>query len=152
MWRVPILACAMMFVACSASGAKPDGCQPSITEADPLQATEVRADASDGREVWALIFNGWELGFGVELRMPVGQEVKIVWRVPGEGDVSFHADGPDGEGVEPVWGPDRHLGSNWERPGDEYGTGWLIPSAGCWTLTVERGGAGASIGATMFEE
>ena len=36
--------------------------------------------------------------------------------------------------VPSSWGPDRHLGSNWNRPGAEWGTGFTFPVAGCWDL------------------
>ena len=124
-------------------------CQPAITESGSIGA-EVRAESPDEIEVWALIFNTWNLPYGDPLKIPANQEVKIVWRITGDGEVSFEAVGPDGISITPDWGPDRHLGSNWKRPGDEWGTGWTFPEAGCWTLLVERGNDLATISADVF--
>jgi hypothetical protein len=61
----------------------------------------------------------------------------------GSGDLAISATGPNGTVVEPIWGPERHGGSTWERPGDEWGTGWIFPSPGCWTVNAKRtGGSG----------
>ncbi|MDX6324409.1 MAG: hypothetical protein QOK15_763, partial [Nocardioidaceae bacterium] len=40
----------------------------------------------------------------------------------------------------PVWGPEAHSGSNWARPGEEWGTGFVFPTTGCWDLHVRSGG------------
>ncbi|MFG1925034.1 hypothetical protein [Cryptosporangium sp. NPDC048952] len=61
-----------------------------------------------------------------------GAEVKIVWSMPGSGDFAIRAVGATT--VEPVWGPDVHL-----DPPDEWGTGWVFPSPGCWTFEARRG-------------
>ncbi len=82
-----------------------------------------RQGAGDGATLWALLF----------LKEPVltaGTEVKVVWRMTGSGRFAISATGPDGATIEPVWGPDAHGGSNWGRPGEEWGTGWVFPHAG----------------------
>jgi len=87
-----------------------------------------------GMTVWALPF----------LTEPVyrhGKELKVVWRITGTGDPVFTATGPAGATVKPTWGPEQHSSSNWEKPGDEYGTGWVFPAAGCWTVRIVRGEA-----------
>lgn len=66
------------------------------------------------------------------------QEIKVVWRMTGSGDLSINATGPDGKVLKPEWGPESHGSSNWDRPGDEWGTGWVFPSAGCWTINATR--------------
>lgn len=122
-------------------------CEPSLTELDPLLGIEVHADGPDEVEGWALVFNTWDLAPGEPLTIPTGKEAKIVWRLTGDGDLSFRAIGPKGEVENLVWGPEQHGGSNWERPGEEWGTGWLLPATGCWTLEVTRGAAVLSISA-----
>lgn len=117
-----------------------DRCRPAVTEADPLLSAEAQATTSDGIEAWALIFNSWPLPRGTPARIPVGVEAKIVWRVTGQGDAVFDAVGPEGDMLSPDWGPAPHLGSNWARPGDEWGTGWIFPEPGCWTFRVRRAG------------
>ncbi|WP_157018075.1 hypothetical protein [Cryptosporangium arvum] len=38
--------------------------------------------------------------------------------------------------IGPAWGPEPH-----REPPDEWGTGWVFPSARCWTFVVTRGAA-----------
>jgi len=95
---------------------------------DPLPE---RQGAGDGATLWALFFPT-----GPEVT--AGKEIKVVWRMTGSGDFTISAEGPDGAVLKPVWGPEPHGGSNWERPGDEWGTGWIFPTAGCWTVSAKR--------------
>ena len=124
-------------------------CQATLTEAGGI-GSEARADSNDGFEVWALIFNTWNLPYGDPVTIPAQREVKIVWRATGEGDLSLEAIGPDNAIAVPDWGPEAHLGSNWDRPGDEWGTGWTLPDAGCWTFRVTRGNQTATLTADVF--
>jgi hypothetical protein len=91
---------------------------------------------SDG-ELWALLF--FE-------KAQTTAEVKIVWRMTGT-DELFTVQGrhDDGTVILPSWGPEYHEGSNWDRPGDEWGTGFQFPKSGCWTLTATRGTASGEI-------
>ena len=127
-----------------------DSCHPTTTEAETGVGAEARADSTDGNEVWALFFNDWPLPPGGAVRIPVEKEVKIVWRSTGEGTFRIEADGPDGASIQPTWGPELHGGSNWERPGDEWGTGWIFPSTGCWTLKMTRDDIAAEMVAEVF--
>jgi hypothetical protein len=82
-------------------------------------------------EVWALLFFD---------KAQAEQELKIVWKITGtDGELTVQARGEDGTVLSPVWGPEAHEGSNWNRPGDEWGTGFNFPEPGCWTLTATRG-------------
>jgi len=63
---------------------------------------------------------------------------KIVIRMTGSGPLHIEADGPRGGTVHPYFGPEPHTGSNWIRPGDEWGTGWRFPGPGCWRLHASR--------------
>jgi hypothetical protein len=78
---------------------------------------------------WALFFGG---------KLTAGKEVKVVWRMTGTGDLTITATSADGKVVKPVWGPEAHSGSSYQRPGDEWGTGWVFPTAGCWTVNATR--------------
>ncbi len=91
---------------------------------------------ADG-ELWALLFFG---------RAYIEEELKIVWRMTGA-DEQFIVEGrhEDGTAVAPIWGPEQHGGSNWERPGDEWGTGFNFPKPGCWTLTATSGATAGEI-------
>jgi len=55
----------------------------------------------------------------------------------GSGDMQIMAQGPDGKSVRPDW-LTFHTGSNWPRPGAEWGTGFTLPVAGCWDFHVHR--------------
>jgi hypothetical protein len=89
--------------------------------------------------LWALFFPTAE-GPGVK----AGREAKIVWKIDGSGTFTISATGPGGATTSPSWGPTPHGSSTWERPGDEWGTGWVFPAAGCWTVraATSDGGAG----------
>jgi hypothetical protein len=90
-----------------------------------------RQGASDDATLWALFFPATPV-------LSAGQEIKVVWRMTGSGDFSIGATGPDGTTVKPTWGPEPHTGSSFHRPGDEWGTGWVFPAAGCWTVSAKR--------------
>jgi hypothetical protein len=64
----------------------------------------------------------------------------------GEGDLTIDATGPGGQQLAPAWGPEVHSGSNWNKPGAEWGTGFVFPTSGCWTLSLNRGNDHGSIG------
>jgi hypothetical protein len=89
-----------------------------------------------GATLFALFFSG---------QATVGQQIKVVWRMTGDGDLSMVANGPDGRALHPVWGPDLHSSSTYLRPGDEWGTGWTFPSSGCWTIRATRKTGSAKI-------
>jgi len=99
---------------------------------------EVQGTAS-GAELWALI----QSTSGIP---PLAKtEVKIVWRMTGTGDFSIAAIGPSGMKVSPSQGPTQHEGSNWNRPGDEWGTVFTFPVAGCWDLHATRSNASGDV-------
>jgi hypothetical protein len=45
---------------------------------------------------------------------------------------------PDGTRAKPWFGPEEHGGSTWRRPGEEWGTGFVFPKAGCYRVEVTR--------------
>ena len=87
---------------------------------------EIRGQSDNGT-IWALFYH-----------RRAGKEMKTLWRMSGAGRLTIRAAGPKGQEVQPIWGPETHTGSTWKRPGDEWGAGWIIPSAGVWTFRVER--------------
>lgn len=138
--RRPVCLLLLVVTACTSSQVDAVGsCEPSLTSLDPLIGAEVEADGPGDIEGWALVFAHWNVAPGDPVTIQIGEEIKIVWRLTGEGEVSFRALGPDGEVEGISWGPDPHGRSNWTRPGDEWGTGWVLPSGGCWTLEASRG-------------
>lgn len=91
---------------------------------------ETRA-TSDSIEAWGLL---WQTP-----PLEIDQEIKMVWRATGSGEVRIRAISEEGEVIEPTWGPDLHADSNFDRPGDEYGSAFVFPSPGCWEIEIARG-------------
>jgi hypothetical protein len=85
----------------------------------------------------------WALLFPTRPETSAGDEIKIVFRITGSGALSIDATGPDGTTVGPAWGPEIHSGSNFDHPGDEWGTGWVFPTPGCWVIGAKRTGGSA---------
>jgi hypothetical protein len=90
----------------------------------------VQGEATSGSVV-ALLFTD-------PTALSAGKELKIVWRVTGTGQARFSATGPGSRTIAPVWGPEGHGGSNFNYPGEEWGTGFVFPTPGCWTVHVAR--------------
>ena len=113
-------------------------CQPASPIDNSPVGPEVQGTATNA-ELWALI----QSTSGIP---PVAKtEVKIVWRMTGYYQFSIVALGPAGMQVSPSQGPDPHGGSNWNRPGDEWGTVFTFPVAGCWDLHATRGNAAGDV-------
>ena len=129
---------AVMALACTPSQGSPSskssvttGCQ-AASPAGALPG-EVQGTATGGT-VWALFLQSYPPQAGVE--------DKTVWRLNGPGITgppTFTLVGPAGARGRLNWGPEGHLGSSWNRPGDEYGTGLLFPVPGCWDVHVSVG-------------
>ncbi|MGZ4132227.1 MAG: hypothetical protein ACXVWF_04200, partial [Actinomycetota bacterium] len=97
---------------------------------------EVHGTSSNG-SLWALVFG----------KQPItpNQVVKIVWRMTGSGDLSLTAVSPDRTTLAPSQAPSEHTGSNWDRPGDEWGSAFALPEPGCWRIHAERSGTSGDI-------
>ena len=105
-------------------------CQPSPVQPSKNGFPEIQGTMASDVELWALL---------VFDTARAGTDEKIVWRMTGTGKFDVQARHQDGTIIHPIWGPEYHGSSNWERPGDEWGTGFNFPEPGCWTLTVTRG-------------
>ncbi len=92
-----------------------------------------------GATLWGLLM------FAHPLPARVGDQEKIVWRMTGTGFLTLEAIGPDGTRHRLAWGPDLHEGSNWDKPGDEWGAGYVFTAPGCWDLHAIRGNATADV-------
>lgn len=90
---------------------------------------EVRGVAQ-GAELWGLLF--------ADPPLQHGKEIKIVWRMTGDGPLRASAALPDGTRARLAWGPEEHGGSTWHKPGQEWGTGFVFPKAGCWRIQLTR--------------
>jgi len=95
---------------------------------------EVHADTIGDGDVWALLLLGPSSS--------AHSATPIVWRATGLGAFQVYASGPGNARLLPVNGPDPHPGgSNWQRPGNEWGTNFIFPTPGCWQLQATRGTA-----------
>ena len=101
--------------------------RPSGTS--PNELVEVRGIAHDG-QLWALVFD--------RVPVPIRRKVKIAWRMTGAGPLRLLALGEHEQAVRPH-DLAEHGGSNWDRPGDEWGGFFVFPSAGCWDIQARRG-------------
>ncbi|MGW0436069.1 hypothetical protein ACWDV4_26420 [Micromonospora sp. NPDC003197] len=118
----------------SASAVAKPPCPPSADY--PISSDSGDREApgvGNGVTLWALFFPREG-----ERELRATKETKIVWRMTGTGDLRIRAVGPGDATVAPTWGPEGHTGSIWSRPGDEWGTGWVFPTAGCWTVQADR--------------
>jgi len=105
------------------------GCKPSAFAGLPGSVREVGFDSSQG-SFWALFFGS--------LPPRAGEEIKVVWRMTGSGDFSFRVSDSNGKPLALVWGPEGHGSSSWNHPGNEVGTGFMFPHAGCWDIHVTK--------------
>lgn len=117
------------------------GCAPP----SPANATSREArGTSANAELWALIQEGtFAEPQSAVLSNATGRKIKIVWRMTGSGDPTFTLIAPDGS-----WSVVPHSGlhgSNWQRPGDEWGSMFFFSQPGCWQIHVERGTASADL-------
>ena len=108
------------------------GCQPQSPIQTSRLGLEVQGTAN-GAELWALLI------LTNPLPIRAQHTLNIEWRMTGTGNFHVIAQGPRGLQAPPVSGPAPHLGSNWERPGDEWGSTFNFPVAGCWDLHATRG-------------
>jgi hypothetical protein len=111
-------------------------CATSVPTPSNTSLPEVRGVTTRGK-LWALLF----------YRPPAaaGTTEKIVVRITGKGPIHLVGIGPAGQTIQPAWGPERHGGSNWNRPGGEWGTGWRFPAVGCWHIHAKRSGASGNV-------
>jgi hypothetical protein len=102
---------------------------------------EVKGTATNG-QLWGLMFVD-------KLPIHVGDEVKIAWRMTGQGDFAMTVTAPDGTRKPLVFGPEPHVDSNYHRPGEEWGTGYHFTQRGCWTLHAARDNSTADVWLTV---
>ncbi|MEP7290000.1 MAG: hypothetical protein ABI947_29995 [Chloroflexota bacterium] len=106
-------------------------CTPFAIRQDTDSFPEIEGK-SEHQELWALLFP-------YHLPIRTDEDIKIVWRMTGVGTFQLFAQHTDGTIIPPIWGPEEHGGSSWHRPGEEWGTGFHFPKAGCWRIVVQYG-------------
>jgi hypothetical protein len=117
-----------------------------IPTIEPLGAADCRPASPSGAfpaEVYGTAKGGTVWAWFMAAYPPqAGIEDKTVWRLDGAnafGSPTFTLIGPAGQPGRLNWGPEEHLGSSWNRPGHEFGTGLLFPTGGCWDVHVTVG-------------
>lgn len=113
-----------------------NGCAISAPRTSAIGFPEVKGINRHGM-LWALLF------YTPPAKVTVTE--KIVLRQTGRGALKIVGIGPDHQVIHPSWGPEYHSGSNWNRPGSEWGTGWIFPTSGCWHLHGQRRHASGNV-------
>jgi hypothetical protein len=111
------------------------GCSPASPRnrgGTGFAQTEVFGTAV-GAQLWALGATAPD-GDSASLDNVIGDQKKIIFRMTSGVPKDFYAIAPGGNRVPPVWGPDAHVGSNWNRPGSEWGAGFVFTQPGCWQI------------------
>jgi hypothetical protein len=125
-----LTAAALCLAACSSDNPPPPA-PPCPTDARIAPAGDdgpVLEGTGRDATLWALFF---------VQPLTTSADSKVVWRMTGSGELAIVAAGPDGRTIEPLW-VEEHGDSSFQRPGDEWGTGWRFPAAGCWTFRATR--------------
>lgn len=108
-----------------------NGCHPP----SPLDKSNLGFPEAQGTtsalDLWSLFLGGIPA---------VKEDGKIIWRIGAsfQEPLSIVGLGPHGLHLLPLF-LERHAGSNWDRPGGEWGSGFNFPVAGCWDLHVTGG-------------
>ncbi len=146
------MALMLVLAGCGATGTTGSpSCDAAIYPADPLMGGEAEATTTGDVEAWALFFLRPDqvpdpAGVaGGPVSVFVNNQIKVVWTITGEGAFAASAVGPTDRIIQSDWEPQAHGGSNWERPGDEWDTGWTFPEPGCWTFEISRGPSTATL-------
>jgi hypothetical protein len=111
--------------------------QPSFCKNEsPIESNVLSASSSNGSAAGLLFLTH-------KLPITSGEEVKIVWHITGEGPLSLQYFDSGGAKRPLTFGPTEHLGSSFDRPGDEWGAGFRFDRKGCWHIRLSRTGTSA---------
>ena len=109
------------------------GFSPPVASACGALPTQTPLAEVQGSHLWALVFG--------PVPIKARTETKIVWRMGGHGAFNIGAKTTDGTSAQLTFGPELHDGSTWNVPNtDEWGTGFIFPTAGCWRVHAWRDG------------
>jgi hypothetical protein len=121
----------------AAEGSRSTAAAPAFCTPKPIDGAGVlEGDSASGTSVWALLFRN-------DGPVRAGEQVKIVVRMTGAGDLEVTPIEPDGSTATLDWGPEPHGGSTFQRPGDEWGIGVTFTEPGCWTIALRRAESGS---------
>jgi hypothetical protein len=114
------------------------GCRPASPIATTSVGPEVRG-TSKTASLYGLIMT--------TMSPPIrtGEQVKVVWRMTGAGPLQLSAISPGGKRVALLFGPQLHISSDYDRPGQEWGSGYEFATSGCWHLHAARDDAKADV-------
>jgi hypothetical protein len=115
-----------------------NGCKPSSPIAETKLGPEVRG-TGHGATLYGLLMSA------KPLPIRTLESVKVVWRMTGSGPLRLTVTNPQGRPAALQWGPERHGGSNYNRPGQEWGAGYRFSTAGCWHLQARRSSESADV-------
>jgi hypothetical protein len=133
MKRALLLLGAVLIAGCG--GPRMSGPEASCGHPSPIRLAAIGPEVT-GRGAGAQLH-----GLVMARRFPLvagPHNVKIVWRMTGSGPLKLAAYDEQGKRVPLAWGPEEHGGSNYRRPGDEWGSGYFFKRAGCYRLTARR--------------
>lgn len=115
-------------------------CSPAspTTASGSLGSPEVQGMAAGSETLYGMVQDGrWPPQASPDV-------VKIVWRMTGSGDLTVVVENPSGVRGTLAWGPESHVSSNYDRPGDEWGSGLVMNAPGCWHLAFTRAERGTA--------
>jgi hypothetical protein len=120
------------------------GCEPASPLTRGRQGPPEAFGTAVGGQLWGLFFHGTRASeTEATFTGLVDQELKLVLKSTAAMTLTT-ATAPDGTERQPVW-QQGHSGSNWDRPGIEWGTGWQITEPGCWRIHVGPKAKGADL-------
>jgi hypothetical protein len=91
----------------------------------------------------------WALLFPRRYPVKAGEQLKIVWKMGGNGELNIFARDAAAHRITTSSGPVPHVSSSWHRPGDEWGTEFIIPHGGCWDFHLTRKNVSADLWLTI---
>lgn len=105
---------------------------PGCAPASPSRGRDIFGTAV-GAQLWALPFAASGDAGAATFTGVVGKDTKIVFKMTSGIPLVFYAVAPDGTRVAPAW-TTPHDSSNWNRPGAEWGAGFVFNETGCWRI------------------
>ena len=140
--RRAALLLALLLAGCGGSSARPPAAASTVSgPAASCASPSPIALGSMGPEITGRGRGAQLHGLLMVPRLPLTagrRPAKIVWRMTGSGPLTLAAYDAGGRKVPLAWGPEEHGGSNYHRPGDEWGGGYRFPRPGCYRLTMHR--------------
>ena len=143
-----IVAATLVVAGCTDQAASTESEGPVPGRSDCASPTQILEDGPFAPEIEGSSDDGLKL-FGQiqasDFLVASDAVKKVVWRVTGSGEPTVTLAGPGGVQSELAWGPEYHQGSNYDLPGDEYGSVLVLDRPGCWHIQFRRGSQTAGV-------